>query len=144
MKKIFQSFIRCGILGWCLEIIFTALHSLRRRDFTLKGTTSLWMFPIYGAGCLLYPLSVLLRKKSPLIRGMVYAVLILGAEYITGSFLRRRKICPWDYGQARWNIGRVIRPDYLPCWMVTGLLMEQVCGCTGRSASSQAPVAPRG
>ena len=56
MRKLFQNFIKCGILGWCLEISFTALNALRRRDYTLRGVTSLWMFPIYGAGCLLTPL----------------------------------------------------------------------------------------
>ena len=43
-----KNFLKCGLTGWCMEISFTALDSLRRRDMTLKGCTSLWMFPIYG------------------------------------------------------------------------------------------------
>lgn len=67
MQKLWKDFIKCGILGWCLEITFTALHSLQQRKFTLQGTTSLWMFPIYGAGCLLRPICALV-KKMPLVR----------------------------------------------------------------------------
>ena len=119
-----NKFIICGTLGWCLEIIFTALHSLRKRDMTLKGTTSLWMFPIYGCGCLLAPLFRLLRTLPGLLRGSIYAGLILTGEYLSGSLLKRKDMCPWDYGRSRWNVGRIIRLDYFPCWIVTGLLME--------------------
>ena len=61
MQKLFKDFIKCGILGWCLEITFTALHSLQQRKMSLQGTTSLWMFPIYGAGCLLKPVCSLVK-----------------------------------------------------------------------------------
>ena len=48
-----QPFIMCGITGWCLELIFTGILSAVRKDFSLKGTSSLWMFPIYGmAACI--------------------------------------------------------------------------------------------
>lgn len=125
LLKLFQNFIKCGILGWCLEISFTALQSLRRRDLTLKGTTSLWMFPIYGAGCLLAPFFRLFGRLHWAARGGIYALLIFSAEYLSGRLLRKKGLCPWDYEKARWNIGRVIRLDYLPCWAATGLLMER-------------------
>ena len=54
-KTFGRSFLLCGLCGWCMEILFTALHSLRRRDLRLTGNTSLWMFPIYGSACLLAP-----------------------------------------------------------------------------------------
>jgi hypothetical protein len=56
MKKLtglFKNFLKCGLTGWCMEIIFTALHSLRGTDKTLKGVTSLWMFPVYGCAALI-------------------------------------------------------------------------------------------
>ena len=124
MKTLSKNFFKCGILGWCLEIIFTALHSLRRRDFTLRGSTSLWMFPIYGAGCLLTPVFYLAKGLSWPVRGILYAGIIYSGEYLSGHFLKKRELCPWDYGRARWNVGRIIRLDYLPCWMITGLCME--------------------
>ena len=41
-----KNFLRCGLTGWCMEIFFTSLDSLRRRDYKLKGNTSishLWL-----------------------------------------------------------------------------------------------------
>lgn len=114
MQKLWKDFIKCGILGWCLEITFTALHSLQQRKFTLQGTTSLWMFPIYGAGCLLRPICALVKKCHWFVRGCVYALFIFVAEYLSGRFLLKKGLCPWSYGKARWNIGKVIRLDYAP------------------------------
>lgn len=124
MQKLFKDFIKCGILGWCLEITFTALHSLQQRKMSLQGTTSLWMFPIYGACCLLKPVCSLVKGCHWLVRGCIYALCIFTAEYASGFFLQKKELCPWNYGRARWNIGRVIRLDYAPCWIITGLLME--------------------
>lgn len=138
MRTIIKNFLTCGILGWCLEILFTALHALQRRDYTLKGTTSLWMFPIYGAGCLLAPLFRLVRSLPALARGGIYATFILTGEYLSGRALQRKGLCPWDYGKARWNVGRIIRLDYIPCWIATGLLMEYLI--TGRKKHARQTV----
>ncbi len=126
MKKTIHNFIHCGILGWCLEITFTALDSFRRREFKLTGNTSIWMFPIYGMAAFLAPVCRLVEKKHFLIRGTVYAALIFLGEYVTGTLLSRRDLCPWDYGHSRWNIKKIIRLDYLPCWLFTGLLFERL------------------
>lgn len=123
---IIKSFLRCGLSGWCMEILFTALGSLRSRDFTLTAKTSLWMFPIYGSAALLKPLFKLLRHKNILQRGLTYMSLIFSAEYISGKLLRRRNLCPWDYSRSKWNIDKVIRLDYAPLWFLAGLFFEQV------------------
>ena len=40
-----------GMFGLSLEIFFTAIVDLfSKKDFNLKGHTSLWMFPIYSLG----------------------------------------------------------------------------------------------
>lgn len=121
-----KDFIKCGILGWCMEIIFTALHSLRRRDFCLKGTTSLYMFPIYGAAALLWPVFHIMKKKPALVRGLTYAGLIFTGEYLSGSLLTRKNLCPWDYHRSKWNIRGIVRLDYLPFWFFAGLLFEKI------------------
>lgn len=128
MKRIsiIKNFFTCGIIGWCLEIIFTGLQSLRRREMSLKGTTSLWMFPIYGCAALLKPLFCLLAPFPTFIRGMVYAVSIFWGEYISGLILTSKQLCPWNYLKSKWNIHGVIRIDFLPYWFLTGLLFEQV------------------
>lgn len=126
MKKIMHNFIHCGILGWCLEILFTSADSFRRRQFTLKGNTSLYMFPIYGMAAFLAPVCRLLKGKPLLFRGLTYAGLIFTGEYITGALLSRKSLCPWDYGRSKWHVNRLIRLDYIPFWALAGLLFEKL------------------
>lgn len=121
-----KNFLKCGLTGWCLEILFTALGALRRRDMTLKGNTSLWMFPIYGCAAVFAPISRLLRKKPVWFRGLTYMSMIFSTEYLAGKILRHRSLCPWDYSRCRWNLSRVIRLDYAPCWFAAGLLFERL------------------
>ncbi|MCM1126263.1 MAG: putative ABC transporter permease [Lachnospiraceae bacterium] len=121
-----KNFFKCGLIGWCMEIIFTALDSFRRRDMRLMGQTSLWMFPIYGSACLLSLLFKPLKRLPAFVRGSVYALCIYIGEYLTGALLSKHKICPWDYEKSRWNIKRVIRLDYFPNWFLAGLLFEKV------------------
>ena len=66
-NRFISNFFRCGITGWCLEILFTALGALRRREMQLVGHTSLWMFPIYGCAALFQPLFWLIRKCSVIV-----------------------------------------------------------------------------
>lgn len=122
----FQNFIKCGILGWCLEILFTSFHSFRKRDLTLTGKTSIWMFPIYGSACLLAPLSHLLQKKSLFFRGSIYTICIFTTEFFTGKLLWNHNLCPWNYYKSKWNIGNVIRLDYIPHWFLTGIFFEKI------------------
>ena len=126
MKKYIHNFIHCGILGWCMEILFTAFASFRKRQFTLRGNTSLWMFPIYGCAAFLRPFCRILKGKPILFRGICYASLIFSAEYLTGTLLTKKHLCPWDYGSSRWHIKKLIRLDYLPFWFIAGLLFERL------------------
>ncbi len=126
MKNFLHNFIHCGLLGWFLEIIFTAFHAFRRRDYKLPGATSVWMFPIYGLAALLAPVCRLLKNRSVLCRGLTYTGLIFTGEFLTGMWLNRRELCPWNYERARWNLGKVIRLDYAPFWFLTGLLFERL------------------
>lgn len=52
--------------------------------------------------------------------------MIFSTEYLTGRFLTRLNICPWDYSASRWNIDNVIRLDYAPYWFGAGLLFERL------------------
>ena len=141
-----RDFLRCGIAGWCLEILFTSVEAWMRGDPKLMGTTSIIMFPIYGAGALL-PLIVkwcdrwlsgLPRfekadaDKMPLAalnlrHGLICMVLIYTGEYIAGTFLMGKGICPWDYSQWPDHIGGVIRLAFIPIWFGKGLLFESLC-----------------
>lgn len=132
-----KNFLKCGLAGWCMEIIFTSLKAFRRRDMTLTGHTSLWMFPIYGCAAFLAPLSRLLEKKPFWLRGLTYMSLIFSTEFITGKLLFLRNLCPWDYGACRWNISRVIRLDFAPYWFGAGLFFERLLSPSKSAKSSK-------
>ncbi len=127
-----HNFLRCGITGWCMEILFTSLGALRRRDLTLRGSTSVWMFPIYGCAAFLAPIARRLKRKSFWLRGFTYMSLIFSVEYLSGRLLRLKSFCPWDYHRSRWNVSKAIRLDYAPFWFIAGLFFEKLLAATDK------------
>ncbi|MBO5303083.1 MAG: hypothetical protein J6A92_03435 [Lachnospiraceae bacterium] len=125
-KRLEQNFAICGLTGWCMEILFTSFGAFRKKDRTLTGKTSVWMFPIYGMAAIIGELYPALKKYPPAIRGGLYGVGILSVEYLSGRFLKKHKLCPWDYSEAKLNVHGVIRLDYLPLWMGAGLIFERI------------------
>ena len=125
-----QRFVMYGLLGWCAEVVFTAVVGfVRRRDRRLTGQTSLWMFPIYGLIQPLYePLHDALRERVPPAgRGLSYGLGFLAVEYVSGRVLRAVVgEAPWDYSHARHHLHGLIRLDYLPLWTGAGLALERV------------------
>lgn len=132
MKKFMINYLHCGILGWCLEILFTALQSFRRREKTGMGNTSVFMFFIYGMAAFLKPVYALIRGMPKFFRGLVYTVCIFSAEYTTGALLSKKDLCPWNYERSRFHIRKLIRLDYAPLWFITGLLFERVLAADER------------
>ncbi|MCC8044557.1 MAG: putative ABC transporter permease [Clostridiales bacterium] len=118
-------FIRCGMYGWCMEVLWTGLHSFLKRDPKLMGFSSLRMFPIYGMASLIAPLSHALKNFSTLTRGFIYMICIFTVEFVSGSWLKKRGRCPWDYSDSPWQVNGVIRLDYAPIWFLTGLFFEK-------------------
>ena len=116
----------CGLTGWCMEILFTSTGSFLKQDKRLIGRTSVWMFPIYGTAAVIAPLYHSIKNLPALLRGCIYSVGIFSFEYISGTFLKRHGMCPWDYSHAKTNIDGVIRLDYAPLWMAAGLLFERI------------------
>lgn len=125
VKNLSKNYIRCGVLGWCLEILFTSLSQGPSKNRSLMGKTSILMFPIYGAACLFQPLYPLIKKLAWPLRGLLYMNLIYLMEYLSGIFLMKRNCCPWDYSSAKYNYKKVIRLDFAPYWFCTGLLYEK-------------------
>lgn len=122
MKK---SFFVYGLIGWCVEVIWTGVGSFLQGDMTLKSQTSLWMFFVYGLAVLLEPVHDRIRHWPVWMRGSVYTILIFAIEYTTGQILSLLGICPWDYTGARWAIQGMIRLDYAPAWFLASLLFEK-------------------
>ena len=124
-------FVLYGLFGWCGEIIWTASWEKitgRQADWKLRGTTYLWMFPLYGAAFVLLfePAHNALRAWPWPVRGLVYMLGFFAVEYASGWLLRRLTgACPWDYTEhSRWQIHGLIRLDYAPVWFVAGLGLE--------------------
>ena len=137
IKEFCMNFLKCGVAGWCMEILFTSMESIAAGELRLMGRTSLLMFPIYGLGAFLGPLGRLLDgwlgdrgslKLSDMFwrHGVNDMVLIFLVEYVTGFFLKSAGICPWDYTGRGLNVDGLIRLDFAPCWFGAGLLFEQI------------------
>lgn len=121
-----RKFFICGLTGWCMEILFTSAGALLNKDKRLIGQTSIWMFPIYGMAACISPVYKLIKEKPALIRGGIYTLGIFSFEYLSGTFLKKHQLCPWDYSDAKANIDGLIRLDYAPFWMAAGLLFERI------------------
>lgn len=126
MYDIRQNFIKCGIMGWCMEVVFTGIHSIARHDLKMMGQTSILMFPIYGAAAFLGPISSRLKNYHVWIRGIIYTCCIFTVEYFSGMLLKKNQMCPWDYSKAKFNIHGLIRLDYAPLWFTAGLIFEKI------------------
>nr|NSL49926.1 hypothetical protein [Dendrosporobacter quercicolus DSM 1736]SDM92643.1 Putative ABC-transporter type IV [Dendrosporobacter quercicolus] len=117
-----------GLIGWCLEIVWTGLGSLLSGDIRLTAQTYLWMFPIYGLAAVLFePLHDAIRLWPLGARGGVWMLLCFTVEYLSGWMLRSAiGAAPWDYSAAVFHIHGLIRLDYAPAWFGAGLLFERL------------------
>ena len=134
-------FVAYGVFGWSAEIVWSALYVVvaawragEAIDRRLMGKTYLWMFPIYGAGGLLFErVHAEIAFLPMLVRGVVYMLGCFVIEYATGMLLKKTTgRIPWDYSYARFHIHGAIRLDYIPVWFVFGLLLEKVEAIVGR------------
>lgn len=121
-----MNFIRCGLLGWCIEVFWTGLHGFKNKDKKLMGNTSLLMFPIYGLACSIKYVYAFIKHNCFIIRGFIYTAGIFFVEFSTGYFLKQKDKCPWDYSACKYNFRGLIRLDYAPLWFITGLFFEKV------------------
>ncbi len=129
MKSVMnKNFIKCGITGWCMELLFTSACCIKKKDYKLIGQTSIWMFPIYGMAAVIKPVSSKLKKHNRKIieRGLIYTVGIYATEFTTGTMLKKKDRCPWDYSKSKYNVKGVIRWDYAPLWFLVGLVYEKM------------------
>lgn len=123
-----RRFLFYGIVGWVTEVLFTGVCSLFSGSLTLSSQTYLWMFPIYGMAVFLEPIHDRIRHIPWLIRGFIWASLILSFEYLCGWTLESLiGVCPWDYRKTTaYSINGYIRLDYLPIWFMAGLIFERI------------------
>ena len=115
-----------GLIGWCIEVVWTGFGSLLSGDVRLTATTYLWMLPIYSLAWFFEPIHDAIRFWPLWRRGVLWMLLCFGIEYTTGSLLADMVgRSPWDYSAAPLHIDGLIRLDYAPAWFAAGLLFEK-------------------
>jgi uncharacterized membrane protein len=120
-----------GVLGVSVEVFWTALAAKLFRGtpgWHLHGTSSIWMFFIYGLAAFLFePAHDAMRGLPWWTRGAVYVAGIYCIEYASGWMLRRLLgKCPWDYTRHPFHLHGLIAWDYAPLWLIFGLGLEHV------------------
>lgn len=101
MKK---AFILCGLTGWCMEILWTGLHSILSGELTMTGKTSHFNVSHLRMRC--HHPALLSGKLSavPLfVLRRIYTVGFFFVEFISGALLRCFHMCPWDYSNTPLN-----------------------------------------
>jgi len=118
-----------GVFGMLVEICFTAVRDLiRKRDLSMIGHTSLWMFPIYSVG-LTYGFDFVgwLIEIAP-IRYASYPLWIWAVEIIVGVPSLWLGVRLWDYhylpDRLHWK--GIISFAHYPLWMGFGILVEMI------------------
>ncbi len=132
MLSIWARFLLYGVFGCCVEIVFTGVKHLVRsrfRDWSLQGTSYIWMIPIYGSAAFLFePVHDGIREIAWPLRGLIYTVGVYLVEFVSGWLLRKfAGRCPWDYSsRARFHFRGLVRWDYFPLWFLFALALEQL------------------
>jgi len=132
ITPLLKDFVKFATLGVTTEIIFTAtvsaIDAIKKKqkiNWSMLGFSYIWMIPIYGSAAFLAP--VIFPHLEPfnlLVRMLIYGLTILIVEYITGFIIRAiTGRCPWHY-ESKWAIHNLIRLDFLPLWMIFGLVIE--------------------
>ncbi|RPI31868.1 MAG: hypothetical protein EHM70_10400 [Chloroflexota bacterium] len=133
-------FIFFGALGWCAEIVWTALKKRltgQTRSWLFMGETSLWSFPLYGLIAILYePIHDLIRPLVFPVRGAIYLLGFWAIEYLGGWLVW--KISgekPWDYSSAPGgSLNGLIRWNFALVWPLVGLGLEPIHDLLNRLA----------
>ena len=126
MLQFLKRFLIYGSAGCLMEVFWTGLGSLIKKNFRLISSTSLWMFFIYGLAAALDPICDMLTGYPFFLRGCVYVLSVFVIEYLTGYLLKKAGLCPWDYSHSKFSVNGVIRLDYAPVWFVAGLIFERL------------------
>ncbi|MGH4050483.1 MAG: putative ABC transporter permease [Clostridium sp.] len=128
-----KKFVLYGVLGLLVEVLWTGFGSMIKGDVLLRGTTSIWMFPIYGLAVLLEPVHYRIKHLPLIVRGGIYMLLIFAVELVSGLLLRLvLGECPWNYVNRTLSIYGIITLTYAPVWFAYGIMLEQVQGIIKR------------
>ena len=123
-----------GIVGLLIEVVFTGISSVLRKDWAGTSRTFLFMHPVYAtAGMAVYVIyNNVIISNNPIIDAVVLAIafyvpLFYGFEALSGlASLKLFGRILWDYGHSRWSPMGLINFKYAPAWLILALLMHPV------------------
>ena len=122
-----KRFIIYGLLGLCAEVLWNGFFAMLEGDVLLRGTTCIWMFPIYGLAIFLEPVHNRIKHLPLIVRGGIYMVLIFAVELVSGLLLRLMLgTCPWNYVNKGKSLYGIITLDYAPVWILVGIAFERI------------------
>jgi len=122
-----KRFVIYGLLGLLAEVLWNGFGAMLRGDVLLRGTTCIWMFPIYGLALFLEPVHYRIKHLPLIVRGGIYMALIFAVELISGLLLRLViGECPWNYVNKTLSICGIITLSYAPVWMAYGIMFEKI------------------
>jgi uncharacterized membrane protein len=132
--------------GFTLEVLFVALSKIADGDITaedryLKGSTYLWMIPIYGIllPFIFEPVRDITSEWNILFRFISWAVMITFFEGLVGwIYDKTLGFCPWDYSKSKYKVfdRGYTKWTLVPAWGVAGLVLEKYSDLLIRLSSS--------
>ena len=122
-----KRFVIYGLLGLCAEVLWNGFGAMLKGDVLLRGTTCIWMFPIYGLAIFLEPVHNRIKHLPLILRGGIYMILIFAVELVSGLLLRLiLGTCPWNYVNKGMSLYGIITLDYAPVWLLVGMAFEKI------------------
>jgi uncharacterized membrane protein len=132
-----KRYIIYGFLGLLAEVFWNGFGAMIKGDVLLRGTTCIWMFPIYGLAVFLEPVHYRIKHLPLIVRGGIYMFIIFAVELFSGLLLRWiLGACPWNYTNESLSIFGIITLSYAPVWIVVGLMFEKIHDTIVRIESS--------
>lgn len=116
-----------GCLGIIIEVFFTGISSLIRKDWDATAKTYLWMFPIYGVTALFLE-GISNGLMWPFyVKAFVYVPVIYGVEGLSGWTIKQiTGRIPWEYPESAWAPMRLINLKYAPFWLLLAMAFDPI------------------
>ncbi|WP_291634605.1 hypothetical protein [Clostridium sp.] len=122
-----KRFFIYGFLGLLAEVLWNGFGAMFKGDILLRGTTCIWMLPIYGLAVFLEPVHYRIKHLPFIVRGGIYMILIFAVELASGLLLRSiLGVCPWNYVNDKMSVCGIITLNYAPVWFACGIMFEKI------------------
>ncbi len=130
LEEIIFFFVIFGLGGVASEVFFTAIHKIfkEKKNRTLYGYSSIWMFFIYGAVFFIILFgTTYFSQYSIFLRGLIYMIMIYLLEFCSGFLLKKFKLICWDYSKdTKYHFKGIISLEFAPIWYFGGIAAELI------------------